>query len=76
MHGDDLQDRIRELSFTADGNRLKPKAPHSHADINERLHERLLCYNQHFIQIGFYNAKWLEKLNFYIGQPNGSPSRK
>jgi hypothetical protein len=74
--GDDLQDRIRELSFTVHGNRLKPKAPHSHADVNERLHEHLLCYNKHFIPIGFYYAKWLEKLNFYLGQPKGSPSRK
>jgi hypothetical protein len=55
--GDYLQDRIRESSFTADGNRLQPKAPHTHADINERLHERLLCYNQHSIPIGFYCAK-------------------
>jgi hypothetical protein len=74
--GDDLQDRIREFSFTADGNRLQPKAPHTHADISERLHERLLCYNQHSIPMGFYYAKWLEKLNFYVGQINGSPSGK
>ncbi len=74
--GDDLRDKIRELNFTADGSRLNLKAPHSHADINERLHDRLLCYNQHFIPIGFYNAKWLEKRNFYIEKPKGSPSRK
>ncbi len=66
--GHDLQDRIRESSFTANGNRLQLKAPHTQADLNERLHERLLCYNQHSIPIGFYYAKWLEKLNFYVGQ--------
>jgi hypothetical protein len=74
--GDDLQDITRELSFTADGKRLNPKAPHSQVDINERLHERLLCYNKHSISIGFYYAKWLEKPNFYLDQPERSASRK
>ncbi len=46
MTGDDLQDRIREFSFTADGNRLQLKAPHTHADISERLHERLFAVLQ------------------------------
>jgi hypothetical protein len=54
--GHDLQNRIRESRFTANGNRLQPKAPHTKADLNERLHERLLCYNQHSIPIGFYYA--------------------
>ncbi len=73
--GDDLQDRIRESSFTADGKRLNPKAPHCHVDLNERLHERLFYYNKHFIPIRFY-AKWLESLNFYLDQPERSPTTK
>ncbi len=50
------------------------KAPYTQADISERLHKRLLCYNQHSIPIGFYYAKWLEKLNFYVGQINRDSS--
>ncbi len=73
--GLDLQDRIRESCFTANGNRLQPKASHTQADLNVRLHERLLCYNQHSIPIGFYYAKWLEKLNFYIEQISKEVSR-
>ncbi len=73
--GHDLQDKIRESCFTANGNRLQSKAPHIQADLNVRLHERLLCYNQHSIPIGFYYAKWLEKLNFYVGQISKEISR-
>ncbi len=73
--GLDLKDRIRESCFTANGNRLQPKASHTQADLNVRLHERLLCYNQHSIPIGFYYAKLLEKLNFYIGQISKEISR-
>ena len=73
--GLDLQDRTRESCFTANGNRLQPKASHTQADLNVRLHERLLCYTQHSIPIGFYYAKWLEKLNFYIGQMGKDISR-
>ncbi len=73
--GLDLQDRIRESCFTANGNRLQPKASHTQADLNVRLHEHLLCDNQHSIPMGFYYAKWLEKLNFYIGQIGKEISR-
>jgi hypothetical protein len=73
--GLDLQDGIRESCFTASGSRLQPKASHIQADLNVRLHERLLCYTQHSIPIGFYYAKWLEKLNFYIEQMGKEISR-
>jgi hypothetical protein len=73
--GPDLQDRIRESCFTANGNRLQPKASHTQADLNVRLHERLLCYSQHSIPIGFYYAKCLEKISFYIGQIGKEISR-
>jgi len=51
------------------------KASHTVIDLNVRLHERLLIFNQHSIPIGFYYAKWLEKLNFYIGQLSKEGSR-
>jgi hypothetical protein len=51
------------------------KASHTVVDLNVRLHERLLIFNQHSIPIGFYYAKWLEKLNYYIGQLSKEGSR-
>jgi hypothetical protein len=65
--GPDLQDRIRNYCFTSTGFRLQMKASHTVCDLNVRLHEHLLIFNQHSIPIGFNYAKWLEKLNFYIG---------
>jgi hypothetical protein len=73
--GPDLQDRIRNSCFTSTGFRLQMKASHTVSDLNVRLHERLLVFNQHSIPIGFYYAKWLEKLNFYIGQLSKEVSR-
>jgi hypothetical protein len=73
--GPDLQDRIRNSCFTSTGFRLQMKASHAVVDLNVRLHERLLVFNQHSIPIGFYYAKWLEKLNFYIGQLSKEGSR-
>jgi hypothetical protein len=73
--GPDLQDRIRNSCFTSTGFRLQMKASHTVIDLNVRLHERLLIFNQHSIPIGFYYAKWLEKLNYYIGQLSKEGSR-
>ena len=73
--GPDLQDRIRNSCFTSTGFRLQMKASHTVIDLNVRLHERLLIFNQHSIPIGFYYAKWLEKLDFYIGQLSKDVSR-
>jgi hypothetical protein len=73
--GPDLQDRIRNACFTSTGFRLQMKASHTVCDLNVRLHERLLIFNQHSIPIGFYYTKWLEKLNFYIGQLSKDVSR-
>ncbi len=36
QNGLDLQDRIRETCFTANGNQLQPKASHTQADLNVR----------------------------------------
>jgi hypothetical protein len=73
--GSDLQDRIRNSCFTSTGFRLQMKASHTVSDLNVRLHERLLVFNQHSIPMGFYYAKWLEKLDFYIGQLGKDVSR-
>ncbi len=73
--GPDLQNRIRNSCFTSTGFRLQMKASHTVSDLNVRLHERLLIFNQHSIPIGFYYAKWLEKLDFYIGQLSKDVSR-
>ncbi len=73
--GPDLQDRIRNSCFTSTGFRLQMKVSHTVCDLNVRLHERLLIFNQHSIPIGFYYAKWLEKLNFYIRQLSKDASR-
>jgi hypothetical protein len=70
-----LQDRIRNSCFTSTGFRLQMKVSHTVCDLNVRLHQRLLIFNQHSIPIGFYYAKWLEKLDFYIGQLSKDVSR-
>jgi hypothetical protein len=52
--------------FTAKGPyRYKP------TDENRVLHQRLAIHNRHFIPIGFYYAKWLEKLSFYLNTRGG-----
>jgi hypothetical protein len=64
--GDDLARRIRAQSFDRDG----PQAlkPHKATDSLHRLHERLGCHTQHSIPIGFYYAKWSEKLHFHLSK--------
>jgi hypothetical protein len=37
-------------------------------DMLKKLHARLGCYNFHHIPIGFYYAKWSEKLNFHLAR--------
>ncbi len=50
--------------------------PHKLNDSMQRLHERLGCHSQHSIPIGFFYAKWCEKLHFHLARANrqGSPS--
>ncbi len=64
--GDDLAQRIRAQSFSRAG----PQAlrPHKATDSLHRLHERLGCHTQHFIPIGFYYAKWSEKIHFHVSK--------
>ncbi len=64
--GVDLAQRIRAQSFSKDG----PLAlrPHKATDSLHRLHERLGCHKQHPIPIGFFYAKWSEKLHFHLSK--------
>jgi hypothetical protein len=58
--------------FHASGNFPKsspmtsPKGPYRTNDDNRALHQRLDIHNRHFIPIGFYYSKWLEKLRFHL----------
>jgi hypothetical protein len=63
--GDELAQRIRTQSFDKD---KKPLRPHKANDSLHRLHERLGCHTQHSIPIGFYYAKWSEKLHFHLSR--------
>jgi hypothetical protein len=60
--GDDLARRVRNLCFDKDN---APLRPHKMSDTLRGLHDRLGCYSQHSIPIGFYYAKWSEKLSFH-----------
>jgi hypothetical protein len=61
--GDNLLQRVRKQCFTKDG---KPLKPHKLDDKLKKLHVRLGCHKLHFIPIGFYYAKWSEKLHFHL----------
>ncbi len=41
---------------------ISPKGPYRSTDDNRALQQRLAIHNRHFIPIGFYYSKWLEKL--------------
>ncbi len=45
---------------------FSPKGRYRTNDDNRALHQRLAIHNRHFIPIGFYYAKWLEKLRFHL----------
>jgi hypothetical protein len=61
--GDDLISRVRKQCFAKNGTPLRP---HRQNDMLKKLHARLGCHNLHHIPIGFYYAKWSEKLNFHL----------
>jgi hypothetical protein len=64
--GDDLARRIRAQCFDKD---KIPQRPHKANDLlHSRLHERLGYHSQHSIPIGFYYAKWSEKLHFHLSR--------
>ncbi len=45
---------------------ISPKGPYRSTDDNRALQHRLGIHNRHFIPIGFYYSKWLEKLRFHL----------
>ncbi len=63
--GDNLLQRMRKQYFTKDG---KPLKPHKLDDMLKKLHVRLGCHKLHFTPIGFYYAKWSEKLHFHLAR--------
>ncbi len=63
--GDDLLPRVRKQCFAKNG---MPLRPHRRNDMLKKLHVRLGCYNFHHIPIGFYYAKWSEKLEFHLAR--------
>ncbi len=73
--GSDLAKRIHKQCFYKDGTPLKP---HKLDDSLKRLQARLGCHSLHSIPIGFYYAKWSEKLQFHLAnafKPERSHSR-
>jgi hypothetical protein len=75
--GDDLAQRIhtqrlhtrrptRYIGFMAEDK--KPLRCHKATDSLHRLHERLGCHKQYYIPIGFFYAKWSEKLHFHFSR--------
>jgi hypothetical protein len=64
--GEDLAQRIRAQSFSREGNHAL--RPHKATDSLHRLHERLGCHKQYSIPIGFFYAKWSEKLHFHLSK--------
>ncbi len=60
---DDLLERVRTLCFTAG---FLPKDAYKPMDDKTRLHARLACPKLYCIPVGFYYAKWLEKLDYYL----------
>ena len=63
--GDDLLPRVRKQCFTKNGTPLRP---HKQDDMLKKLHVRLGCHKLHHIPIGFYYAKWSEKLHFHLAK--------
>jgi hypothetical protein len=61
--GDDLRQRVRKQCFDKDGTPLRP---HRQNDLLQKLHVRLGCHNLQNIPIGFFYAKWSEKLEFHL----------
>ena len=73
--GSDFAARIRKQCFDKDGTPLRP---HKLDDMLKKLHARLGCHSLHSIPIGFYYAKWNEKLLFHLAnafKPDRSHSR-
>ncbi len=64
--GDDLLERVRVSCFTLGQQGLLPKSVYKPMDDKTRLHARLAFPKMYSIPVGFYYAKWLEKLEYYL----------
>ncbi len=71
--GDDLLERVRASCFTVGQQKFLPKDAYKPLDEKRGLHERLAFPKLYCIPVGFYYAKWLEKLNYYL---RNNPSRE
>ncbi len=60
-----LYQRVREQCFTHGGQPLKPHKLET-LPMYKKLHHRLRLHNLHAIPVGFYYAKWSEKLHFHL----------
>ncbi len=65
-NGDDLLERVRVSCFTMGQQGLLPKNAYKPVDDKTRLHARLAFPKMYSIPVGFYYAKWLEKLEYYL----------
>jgi hypothetical protein len=71
--GEDLLERVQVSCFTQGQQRLLPKDAYKPLDGKTRLHARLAVPKLYCIPVGFYYAKWMEKLDYYL---RSNPSRE
>ncbi len=64
--GDDLLERVRLSCFAQGPLGLLSRNAYKAVDEKTRLHATLAFPNLYRIPVGFYYAKWLEKLNYYL----------
>ena len=71
--GDDLLERVNLSCFTPSPMGLLSRQAYKAVDEKTRLHATLAFPNLYRIPVGFYYAKWLEKLDYYL---RTNPSRE
>jgi hypothetical protein len=71
--GDDLLERVCLSCFTPSPLGLLSRNAYKAVDEKTRLHATLAFPNLYHIPVGFYYAKWLEKLDYYL---RTNPSRE
>jgi hypothetical protein len=71
--GDDLLERVSLSCFTPSPMGLLSRQAYKAVDEKTRLHAILAFPNLYRIPVGFYYAKWLEKLEYYL---RANPSRE
>jgi hypothetical protein len=71
--GDDLLERVNLSCFTPSPMGLLSRQAYKAVDEKTRLHATLAFPSLYRIPVGFYYAKWLEKLDYYL---RTNPSRE